>query len=246
VQLTLEQAIRDEPSFDVQVESLCGSGRWRRRRYLLLYRGSIWMDECVYPALKRLLDVVCAGAGLVILSPLLLLTAAAIKLTDFGPVFYRQERVGQFGKRFPFFKLRSMVRSADGLRTQLAHKNHHGNSITFKMKNDPRITPVGRWIRRLSIDELPQLWCVLNGDMTLVGPRPPLPAEVEQYHVADRRRLEVTPGLTCIWQVSGRGDVPFPKQVRMDVDYIERRTLWFDLKLLLRTIPAVLGRKGAY
>jgi lipopolysaccharide/colanic/teichoic acid biosynthesis glycosyltransferase len=118
--------------------------------------------------------------------------------------------------------------------------------VTFKMKRDPRITPVGRFIRRASLDELPQLWCVLRGEMSLVGPRPPLPAEVARYTLDDRERLAVTPGLTCIWQVNGRSEVPFPQQVQMDLDYIRRPGLWADVKLLLKTLPAVLRGRGAY
>jgi len=127
-----------------------------------------------------------------------------------------------------------------------AMKNDHANSITFKMKNDPRTTWIGKLIRRLSIDELPQLWCVLKGDMSLVGPRPPVPGEVAEYTLADRRRLDVTPGLTCIWQVSGRGNIPFPRQVELDVQYIESQSIWMDIKLLLKTVPAVLLGKGAF
>jgi lipopolysaccharide/colanic/teichoic acid biosynthesis glycosyltransferase len=223
---------------------------WRRTsRHCRVMGERVWLgaSEFGYSAVKRLLDITLATLGIVVLSPLLLLVSVAIKCTDWGPVLYKQQRVGRNGRVFPFFKLRSMVRSADTLRGELASQNHHGDRcVTFKIPNDPRITRVGRWIRKLSIDELPQLWCVLTGDMTLVGPRPPLPSEVAQYRAKDRRRLAVTPGLTCIWQVSGRGDVPFSKQVRMDIDYIERRSLWLDLKLLAKTIPAVLGHKGAY
>ncbi len=127
-----------------------------------------------------------------------------------------------------------------------AMKNDHANTITFKMRNDPRATWIGKIIRKLSIDELPQLWSVLKGDMSLVGPRPPVPSEVAEYTLADRRRLDVTPGLTCVWQVSGRGNIPFPRQVELDVQYIESQSLWVDVKLLLKTVPAVLLGKGAY
>jgi lipopolysaccharide/colanic/teichoic acid biosynthesis glycosyltransferase len=127
-----------------------------------------------------------------------------------------------------------------------AMKNDHGDSVTFKMKKDPRVTWIGRIIRKLSIDELPQLWCVFKGDMSLVGPRPPVPGEVSKYSLSDRRRLDVTPGLTCIWQVSGRGNIPFPEQVKLDVQYIESQSLWMDIKLLLKTVPAVLLGKGAF
>ena len=197
-------------------------------------------------ALKRLLDIVVSLAMLVLLSPLFAIVAACIKLTDGGPALFYQVRVGQWGREFRFPKFRSMVMNAEKLKDSLLAQSHHGDSITFKMKKDPRVTWIGRIIRKLSIDELPQLWCVLRGDMSLVGPRPPVPREVALYTLADRRRLDVTPGLTCIWQVSGRGDIPFPQQVQLDVDYIESQSFWLDIKLLLATVPAVLLGKGAY
>jgi lipopolysaccharide/colanic/teichoic acid biosynthesis glycosyltransferase len=197
--------------------------------------------------LKRSIDVLVAGAALVALSPLFAAVALAIKLTDRGPVFFWQTRVGQWGAEFPFPKFRSMVTNAEALKATLASQSHHASSnVTFKMRNDPRITWIGRIIRKLSIDELPQLWCVVGGQMSLVGPRPPLPKEVAQYSLADRRRLDVIPGLTCIWQVSGRGDIPFDEQVQLDVQYIESQSFWLDMKLLLKTVPAVLLGKGAY
>src|SRR5262249_44370183 len=162
----------------------------------------------------------------------LFLVALAIKLTDWGPVLFWQIRVGRWGREFPFPKFRSMVRNAEALKEKLLTQNDHGNSVTFKMKRDPRVTTIGRIIRKLSIDELPQLWCVLKGDMSLVGPRPPVRSEVEKYTLADRRRLDAKPGLTCIWQVSGRGDIGFSKQVELDVQYIESQSLWLDFKLL--------------
>lgn len=139
-----------------------------------------------------------------------------------------------------------MVANAEELKARLLQQNDHDDSVTFKMKNDPRITWIGRFIRRGSIDELPQLWCVLKGEMSLVGPRPPVPAEVEQYTIADRRRLEAIPGLTCFWQVMGRGEIPFDQQVELDARYIESQSIWLDIKLLFMTIPAVLFGKGAY
>ena len=139
-----------------------------------------------------------------------------------------------------------MVANAAELKDALLAQNDHKDSITFKMKDDPRITRVGRFIRRFSIDELPQFWCVLVGDMSLVGPRPAIQREVAEYTIKDRCRLEVTPGLTCIWQVSGRGDIPFDQQVRLDEEYILSQSLWVDLKLLLLTIPAILTGRGAY
>jgi len=199
------------------------------------------------PVLKRAIDIVVGGLALLVLAPLFAVVALAIKLTDFGPVLFWQERVGRYGKIIPFPKFRSMVLDAEAVKQRLMAQNHHGDSgVTFKMKRDPRITSIGRIIRRLSIDELPQLYLVLKGDLTLVGPRPPVPAEVARYTLRQRRRLDVIPGLTCIWQVSGRSDIPFEKQAFMDIDYIDRRSFWFDLALLARTIPAVLFGRGAY
>lgn len=196
--------------------------------------------------IKRSIDILGALAGLLMLSPLLCLVACCVKLYDRGPVLYWQTRVGRYGREFPFPKFRSMVVNADQMKDELLEQSDHGGSVTFKMKKDPRITPAGRIIRKLSIDELPQLWCVLAGQMSLVGPRPPLPREVAEYTLSDRRRLDVTPGLTCIWQVEGRGDIPFEEQVKLDVEYIESMSLWLDIKLLLKTVPAVLIGKGAY
>lgn len=196
--------------------------------------------------LKRGLDVCVAGAALVALLPLFAVIAALIKATDRGPVLFWQTRVGRWGRPFACPKFRSMVPDAEALLPTLLAQNHHAAGVTFKLKRDPRLTWVGGFLRRLSLDELPQLWCVLVGHMTLVGPRPAVQREVAQYTLADRRRLEVTPGLTCIWQVSGRGDVPFPQQVRMDVEYIDTQSPWLDLKLMLKTVPVVVSGKGAY
>jgi lipopolysaccharide/colanic/teichoic acid biosynthesis glycosyltransferase len=196
--------------------------------------------------LKRAIDVVASIMLIICLSPVFLMIALLIKLTDRGPVLFWQTRVGRWGCEFPFPKFRSMVTNAELLKDKLLEQNDHGDGITFKMKRDPRVTWVGRIIRRGSIDELPQLWCVLKGDMSLVGPRPPVPREVALYTLSDRRRLDAIPGLTCIWQVSGRGDIPFDQQVQLDVEYIESQSFWVDIKLLLRTVPAVLLGKGAY
>jgi len=196
--------------------------------------------------LKRLFDVLVSAAMFLLLAPLLLAVGLAIKATDGGPVLFWQVRVGRWGQEFRFPKFRSMVVDAERLQAQLAAQSHHADQRTFKMKRDPRVTWIGRIIRKTSIDELPQLWNVLKGEMSLVGPRPPVPSEVAQYTLADRRRLDVTPGLTGLWQVSGRGDVPFPRQVALDVQYVESRSLWLDLKILLATVPAVIFGKGAY
>jgi lipopolysaccharide/colanic/teichoic acid biosynthesis glycosyltransferase len=198
-------------------------------------------------AAKRAIDICASAAGLVAMAPLFGVIAACIKATDRGPVLFWQTRVGRWGREFPFPKFRSMVINAEEVRKKLAALNQHGDGgVTFKMKRDPRVTWIGRIIRKLSLDEMPQLWCVLSGEMSLVGPRPPLPGEVARYTLADRRRLDVTPGLTCIWQVSGRSDIPFDRQVELDVEYIRSQSLWLDIKLLFRTIPAVLLGRGAY
>jgi lipopolysaccharide/colanic/teichoic acid biosynthesis glycosyltransferase len=202
--------------------------------------------RALYLATKRALDFTVSLAALVVLSPVFLVTALLIKLRDRGPILFVQKRVGKDGRLFDFYKFRSMVVGAERQRADLLLSNDHGDSITFKMKRDPRVTWIGRIIRRTSIDELPQFLNVLKGDMTLVGPRPALPCEVEQYSDNDRRRLEVTPGLTCIWQISGRAILPFEEQVRLDVAYIECQSLLLDLQILARTIPAVLSGRGAY
>lgn len=205
-----------------------------------------WWNTQSVVTFKRAFDLIAVVPALLLLSPLFLLMALAIKLEDGGPILYWQKRVGLNGRVFAFPKFRSMRTDSDVVRQQIEHQNQHGNSLTFKMKNDPRITRVGKLLRRTSMDELPQLLCVLQGDMTLVGPRPPMVSEVERYSLADRRRLSVTPGLTCIWQVSGRSDIPFPKQAAMDVDYIRERSIALDLRLLFATVPAVLFGRGAY
>ena len=197
--------------------------------------------------LKRALDLLVVVPALIVLAPLFVVVAVAIRRHDGGPVLYWQRRVGLRGREFDFPKFRSMRVDADAARARLLSANQHGaDGVTFKMKHDPRITPVGRWIRRASIDELPQLWCVLRGEMTLVGPRPPLVGEVSRYSLAERERLSVKPGLTCIWQVNGRSEVPFPQQVAMDLDYIRRPGLWTDIRLLLKTLPAIVRGRGAY
>jgi lipopolysaccharide/colanic/teichoic acid biosynthesis glycosyltransferase len=183
---------------------------------------------------------------LILLLPLFAFIAAAIWLTDRGPVLFWQMRPGKYGQEFAFPKFRSMIMNAEAVKDKLLTQNQHSDQKSFKMKNDPRITPIGRIIRKFSFDELPQLWCVLKGDMSLVGPRPMLTREVKLYSPSDRRRLDVLPGLTCIWQVSGRSDIPFDRQLLLDVEYIESQSFWVDISPLLRTIPAVLLGKGAY
>ena len=204
----------------------------------------IWVTESTY-FVKRLLDVLVSALMLLLLSPLFLITALAIKIDNPGPAFFKQTRVGKWGRLFTMYKFRSMIVGADKMKEQFLEQNESGGVI-FKMKQDPRITRTGRIIRKLSLDELPQLWNVLKGDMSLVGPRPPVPKEVADYEYTDRRRLDAIPGITCIWQVSGRSEIDFRGQVRLDVQYIENQSFWGDLKLLLKTVPAVLLGKGAY
>lgn len=219
-------------------------GRLRLRYYSKKY--TRLASQSLQVAAKRGLDVAVATTMLVGLLPLFAVVAVLIKLTDGGPVLFWQTRVGQWGREFRFPKFRSMVPNAEKLLPSVLAHNHHATGVTFKAKDDPRLTWIGRVIRRFSVDELPQLWCVLTGDMTLVGPRPAVPREVAQYTLRDRRRLDVTPGLTCTWQVSGRGDLPFDRQVELDIEYIERQSLLLDLRLLLLTVPAVVTGRGAY
>jgi lipopolysaccharide/colanic/teichoic acid biosynthesis glycosyltransferase len=198
------------------------------------------------PWTRRVIDVVIAAVALVLLSPVFLLLALLIKLDTPGPVFFVKKRAGLGGAPFKFIKFRSMYLDADERRREVLARNEHKSGPIFKLKNDPRITPVGRWLRRTSLDEFPQLYNVLLGDMTLIGPRPPLLEEVADYEAWQRRRLDVTGGLTCIWQVSGRSEVGFKDWVRMDIQYQEKRSLTFDLRLVLRTFGAVLSGRGAY
>jgi lipopolysaccharide/colanic/teichoic acid biosynthesis glycosyltransferase len=194
---------------------------------------------------KRALDIIVSLFLLLLAGPLLLVIAVLIKLEDGGPVFFSQTRIGQNGSEFKMFKVRSMVLGAELRLQDLLGKNKHRDGVTFKIQDDPRITRVGKWLRKFSFDELPQLYNVLIGNMSIVGPRPPLPREVAKYSPADRRRLAVKPGITCIWQISGRAEIDFSGQVQLDVDYIEKQNIWTDLLILTLTIPAVLSGKGA-
>jgi lipopolysaccharide/colanic/teichoic acid biosynthesis glycosyltransferase len=196
------------------------------------------------PLWKRVIDVAGASLGLLFLSPLFVAVAVAIKLTSRGPAFFRQKRSGLGGKEFVMLKFRSMVVDAEVRKQQLLALNEQ-DGPAFKVKDDPRTTPVGRLLRRTSLDELPQLWNVLRGDMSLVGPRPLPCDETASCSGWHRQRLDVTPGLTCIWQVRGRSKVSFADWVRMDVQYIRSRSLGGDVKLLLQTVPAVVSRRGA-
>ena len=199
-----------------------------------------------YELLKRIMDCIGSGIGLLLLSPLFAVMAILIKLESPGPVLFSQTRIGKDGVEFRCWKFRSMFQDAEQRKQELLQQNEMAGGVTFKMKHDPRVTRVGRFIRKASIDELPQLWNVFNGDMSLVGPRPPVPQEVAQYTAHERQRLAVKPGITCIWQVSGRSDIPFNEQVLLDIEYIRSRSLWLDISLLLRTIPAVLLARGSY
>ena len=196
--------------------------------------------------LKRFFDIVLSLLALIILMPFFVILAVIIKLTSPGPIFFVQTRVGYFGRHFRFYKFRSMYQDAEKRKQALLAQNQSADGVIFKMKHDPRITPIGRIIRKTSIDELPQFFNVLFGDMSLVGPRPPLPAEVQQYTLEDRKRLNVKPGLTCLWQIRGRSDIPFKEQVKLDKEYIQSNSLWQDLKILIQTIPAIISGKGAY
>lgn len=197
------------------------------------------------PVWKRTMDIVVSAVLLLLLLPLIALVSLAIRLDSPGPIVFRQKRAGVGGKPFTFYKFRSMYIDAEARRKALEEQNEATGPV-FKMRNDPRITPVGRLLRRLSIDEIPQLWNVLRGDMTLVGPRPPILDEVHRYEPWQRQRLDTKGGLTCIWQVSGRSNVPFVDWMRMDLRYIAKRSLFFDLSLLAKTAGAILTRRGAY
>jgi exopolysaccharide biosynthesis polyprenyl glycosylphosphotransferase len=206
------------------------------------------LDNSLYGMFgKRILDVVLASAAIMVLSPVFIIAAWLIRLNDGGPVFFRQKRHGKNGETFFMYKFRSMKVGADAQKATLLAENQHGtDGVTFKMKADPRVTRVGRWLRRTSIDELPQLWNVVLGDMSLVGPRPPVPSEYAKYTDYQKGRLAVTPGITCLWQINGRAEIPFEGQVELDIEYVARRSLLLDLKILILTVPAVVSGRGAY
>lgn len=193
---------------------------------------------------KRAIDCVVAGAALVVLAPFMLLVALAIRLTSPGPAIFRQVRCGLNGRRFIFYKFRSMCQNAESMREVVAHMSVR--STATKIPHDPRLTPIGRYLRKFSIDEWPQLWNILRGDMSLVGPRPAVPEEVEQYQRWQRRRLRMRPGLTCLWALAGRDSVDFETWMKMDMQYIDNWSLGLDWKILLLTIPRVLSGKGAH
>lgn len=224
---------------DGTAESWCRNAK----RKMAIWKGTILLAR----ALKRGLDIAGSLGAMIVFSPIFILTALLIKLEDRGPIFFCQKRVGTGGRLFGMWKFRSMVVHADRIKDQLLEQNAHGSTgVTFKMKNDPRVTRVGKWIRKLSIDEFPQFYNVLRGEMSLVGPRPPVPREVATYKAAHLRRLRVKPGITCLWQIGGRSDIDFEGQVRLDLEYIRSSSAFYDLIILLKTLPAVIFGKGAY
>ncbi len=198
-----------------------------------------------YRFAKRAFDVAAALGGLLLLAPLFPILVLLIRLETPGPIFFRQARIGLRGRRFLCYKFRSMERDAERRKTDFAHLNE-ATGAAFKIKDDPRITGVGRFLRRSSLDEFPQLFNVLKGDMSIVGPRPQIPAEVRQYEPRHAVRLLVKPGLTCLWQVSGRSHLDFEDWMALDREYVARQSWWLDLHVLSRTLPAVIARKGAY
>ncbi|MDZ4994074.1 exopolysaccharide biosynthesis polyprenyl glycosylphosphotransferase [Clostridium perfringens] len=201
-------------------------------------------NKVVYLFIKRLIDILASSLGLIVLSPILLLTAILIKLDSKGPVFFSQERIGFRGKPFNMYKFRSMVVNAEEIKEKLKEHNEMSGPM-FKMKNDPRITKIGKFIRKTSIDELPQLINVLKGEMTLVGPRPSLPKEVAQFEPWMMERLTVKPGLTCYWQVMGRNSIEFEDWMKLDVKYVHERCLTLDIKLIFKTFFVLFGDENA-
>jgi exopolysaccharide biosynthesis polyprenyl glycosylphosphotransferase len=200
-------------------------------------------DDEIRLLAKRLTDIAIAASGLLVLSPFMLLVAALIRITSPGPAIFRQVRCGLNGRRFVFYKFRSMCRDAEEMKASLEHLNTR--ETVFKIPHDPRLTPLGRYLRKFSVDEWPQLWNVLRGDMSLVGPRPAVPGEVDQYKLWQRRRLRMRPGLTCLWAVSGRDKVDFETWMKLDMQYIDNWSLALDWKIILRTIPRVIVGHGA-
>lgn len=203
-------------------------------------------DSKTYLIQKRIIDIIASVLGLLLLSPLFLILAIVIKLEDVkSSIIFTQERVGKYGETFKMYKFRSMISDAEYQLETLLNKNETTGAM-FKMANDPRVTKVGKFIRKTSLDELPQLWNVLKGDMSLVGPRPPLPREVKEYSPHDYKRLSVVPGCTGLWQISGRSSIGFKEMVELDIFYIKNKSIWFDLKIMFKTFRVLLGSKDAY
>ncbi len=229
------------------MDKLIARGKGPKNKFRVRMKVMLWETTVgISYFLKRFFDFSFALILIIMLSPVYVVTAILIFIESPGPVIFKQQRVGLNGKHFPFYKFRSMVLNAEKLKDQLQEQNESADGVIFKMKRDPRITRIGRIIRKFSIDELPQLFNVLIGDMSLVGPRPPVPKEVAKYTLEQRKRLHLKPGITCIWQVSGRSDIPFTQQVELDKQYIKSRGFFKDLIILLKTIPAVITGKGAY
>ncbi len=216
--------------------------KFKQRSRLFLWEGMLRSLLVV----KRILDILVSSIALVILAPLILIVAMCIIIEDGYPVIYMQKRVGLNGREFRFYKFRSMVNGAEKMKLELLDQNESSAGVTFKMKDDPRLLRCGRFLRRYSIDEVPQFFNVLIGDISIVGPRPPLSDEVKAYSLSDRKRLHVKPGLTCLWQIRGRSDIPFDQQVGLDMQYIQSQSILKDLVIVLKTIPAVLFGRGAY
>ncbi len=233
-----------DTDLDGLLKELASRSHGNSRRSLRLWAWKFTVRSSY--AFKRLFDIVGSAVGMLLLSPVYAAIALAVKLSSPGPVIFSQIRVGCNGRHFKFYKFRSMRQDAEALKASLADQNESKDGVIFKMKDDPRITKVGKFLRRTSLDELPQLWNVFIGDMSLVGPRPPVPSEVQEYTLEDRKRLNVVPGITCLWQIKGRSDIPFNEQVRLDKEYILAPSIWKDLAILLKTIPAIIGGKGAY
>jgi exopolysaccharide biosynthesis polyprenyl glycosylphosphotransferase len=202
-------------------------------------------DSPFYRLTKRSLDIIMSALGILFFLPLMVPLAILIVLESPGPVFFRQIRVGKNRRHFICYKFRSMVAQAEELKEEISYLNEADGAM-FKIRNDPRITKLGSFMRRSSLDELPQIFNVLKGDMSIVGPRPQIPSEVERYLPWHYRRLEVTPGITCLWQVSGRSSIGFDEWMRLDTEYVKMRSLLFDLKIILLTLPAIIARRGAY
>jgi lipopolysaccharide/colanic/teichoic acid biosynthesis glycosyltransferase len=221
--------IRDITNWDAVLPAHAGTAAWRLQQ-----------------GLKRGLDIALSASALLVLSPVFAVIAAVIKLKSPGPVFYEWRVLGRGAEPFTGYKFRTMVVDADELKARFMDRNEMSGPV-FKMRDDPRITPLGRWLRKYSVDELPQLWSVLKGDMSLVGPRPPAPEEFVRFQEWQRGKLAVTPGITCLWQVSGRNEIrDFDTWAALDLEYIRTWSLWLDIRILARTIPAVLSGRGAY
>ncbi|ERK32254.1 galactosyl transferase CpsE [Clostridium intestinale URNW] len=201
-------------------------------------------SKLMYNFVKRFIDIFCSSLGILLLSPVFIVVGTIIKLDSKGPIIFSQKRVGKDGKEFKMYKFRSMVVNAEELKKKLMHQNEMSGPM-FKMKDDPRITKIGKFIRKTSIDELPQLINVLKGEMSLVGPRPSLPKEVAQFEPWMMRRLDVKPGLTCYWQVSGRNNIDFDDWMKLDIKYVEDRSIKLDIKLIFKTVFVLFGDKNA-